>query len=311
MTPQSTVVWASACLIAGLVAGTVHGADRVAAVSTGDAQLGLLGWALAAVMFAGLLAVSIGMRQFYRNKCQLLQTEIERLEERLQTADSQRSRFVEIASFDLRSPITAIVGFLDWIDTSDTELPRQVRDSHLHIREGCSQMISILDDILDLARFDVVTSAPVFESVDLNTLCESVCEDLKLFAVRNDQRIYLDLTADCVAWADLAICRTVLSNALNAFTTTAVPRAAITLRTRHVGAQVWLELEYELTHAEHQKPSQLQLDWTEIPANASSGMLLAGQLLERIQGEIHCFNAPGKGLLTRLCFQRPRKHAAA
>jgi signal transduction histidine kinase len=75
--------------------------------------------------------------------------------EALQRADQLKNDFVQHVSYELRSPLTNIIGFTELLALPDTGplTPRQ-RDYVSHIGSSSSVLLTIVNDILDLATVD-------------------------------------------------------------------------------------------------------------------------------------------------------------
>jgi signal transduction histidine kinase len=75
--------------------------------------------------------------------------------EALQRADQLKNEFVQHVSYELRSPLTNIIGFTELLALPDTGplTPRQ-RDYVGHIGSSSSVLLTIVNDILDLATVD-------------------------------------------------------------------------------------------------------------------------------------------------------------
>ncbi|SFK66356.1 Signal transduction histidine kinase [Mesorhizobium albiziae] len=75
--------------------------------------------------------------------------------EALQRADQLKNDFVQHVSYELRSPLTNIIGFTELLALPDTGplTPRQ-RDYVGHIGSSSSVLLTIVNDILDLATVD-------------------------------------------------------------------------------------------------------------------------------------------------------------
>jgi signal transduction histidine kinase len=75
--------------------------------------------------------------------------------EALQRADQLKNDFVQHVSYELRSPLTNIIGFTELLGLPDTDplTPKQ-RDYVDHIGSSSSVLLTIVNDILDLATVD-------------------------------------------------------------------------------------------------------------------------------------------------------------
>jgi signal transduction histidine kinase len=112
--------------------------------------------------------------------------------EALQRADKLKNDFVQHVSYELRSPLTNIIGFTELLALPDTGplTPRQ-RDYVDHIGSSSSVLLTIVNDILDLATVDAgIMELDIGEvRVDhtIRTAADLVSERLR------DHRIKLDV----------------------------------------------------------------------------------------------------------------------
>ncbi len=75
--------------------------------------------------------------------------------EALQKADQLKNDFVQHVSYELRSPLTNIIGFTELLTMPDTgPLNERQRDYVDHIASSSSVLLTIVNDILDLATVD-------------------------------------------------------------------------------------------------------------------------------------------------------------
>jgi len=75
--------------------------------------------------------------------------------EALQRADQLKNDFVQHVSYELRSPLTNIIGFTELLGLPDTgPLTRRQREYVDHIGTSSSVLLTIVNDILDLATVD-------------------------------------------------------------------------------------------------------------------------------------------------------------
>ena len=75
--------------------------------------------------------------------------------EALQKSDQLKNDFVQHVSYELRSPLTNIIGFTELLQIPDTgPLTQRQREYVDHIGSSSSVLLTIVNDILDLATVD-------------------------------------------------------------------------------------------------------------------------------------------------------------
>ena len=72
-----------------------------------------------------------------------------------EAASRAKSDFLAIMSHELRTPLNAILGYSQLIELGISgELPQEVRDQIGRIRNAANHLLGLVNDILDLSRFD-------------------------------------------------------------------------------------------------------------------------------------------------------------
>lgn len=113
----------------------------------------------------------------------------------LETASRAKDRFLASMSHELRTPLNAILGFTGTLlmglpgplNEEQTKQLRTVRSSGRHL-------LSLINDLLDLARIESGKIELNFESIDCKELLEEVAVGLKPIA--DEKQIGLSVTAD-------------------------------------------------------------------------------------------------------------------
>ncbi|OQP86171.1 alkaline phosphatase [Rhizobium rhizosphaerae] len=95
--------------------------------------------------------------------------------EALQMADALKNDFVQHVSYELRSPLTNIIGFADLLKTPafGTLTPRQAEYVD-HIATSSSLLLTIVNDILDLATVDAGIVELDLSEIDLGEFLDEV-----------------------------------------------------------------------------------------------------------------------------------------
>ncbi|HMB47286.1 MAG TPA: ATP-binding protein [Afifellaceae bacterium] len=100
--------------------------------------------------------------------------------EALEAADRLKSDFIQHVSYELRSPLTSIIGFAEMIadETIGTLNPQQSEYME-HITASSSSLMAIVNDILDLATVDAGIMALNIAEVDIRQAAEASVEGLR------------------------------------------------------------------------------------------------------------------------------------
>ena len=100
--------------------------------------------------------------------------------EALMEADRQKTDFVGLVSYELRSPLTNIVGFAQLLgDPKFGDLNTKQRDYTRHILTSSQAVMTIVDDILDLATVDAGIMRLDLSTVDVAATIAAAIEGVK------------------------------------------------------------------------------------------------------------------------------------
>ena len=113
-------------------------------------------------------------------------------------AANLRNNFVHHVSFELRSPLTAIIGFSEMLTegTAGPLTPRQ-HEYAGHIRQSSDALLAIIDDILDLATIDRDALELQLSDVDIAAAMNAAAQGVqdRLAELKIDLRIVATPTA--------------------------------------------------------------------------------------------------------------------
>ncbi len=95
----------------------------------------------------------------------------------LEAADRLKTSFLENISYEIRTPLTSIVGFAETLEygLAGPLTPKQ-KDYVNNIHESSNDLKAIIDGIIDLSTIDAGAMELQFEKVDIATLMEEVAE---------------------------------------------------------------------------------------------------------------------------------------
>ena len=110
----------------------------------------------------------------------------------LQDADRLKSAFVHHVSYELRSPLTNIIGFAQLLDEPSVgSLNDKQREYLGYIGQSSSALLAIINDILDLATIDAGAMTLDLKPVDIRAAVDAAAEGLKDRLA--EQNIHLDI----------------------------------------------------------------------------------------------------------------------
>jgi signal transduction histidine kinase len=105
----------------------------------------------------------------------------------LRRADQLKNEFVQHVSYELRSPLTNIIGFTELLELPVTgKLTGKQREYVGHISTSSATLLAIVNDILDLASIDAGMMELDLEDVDVPSLADSALSALAARFLENN-----------------------------------------------------------------------------------------------------------------------------
>ncbi len=96
----------------------------------------------------------------------------------LHSLDEMKSKFISLAAHELRSPLTAISGYLELLLDGDSERFTELQRDYLKIIQSSTrQLLATTNDLLDLTRLEAGRVELVLQPTDLAALLRSVIAD--------------------------------------------------------------------------------------------------------------------------------------
>jgi signal transduction histidine kinase len=93
---------------------------------------------------------------------------------RLEASESQNRRFVAEVAHELRTPLTALVGEASLIEARLDELPADARRPAELLVADVRRLRTLVEDLMELSRFDAGAEEPVLAPVDVGSTVASI-----------------------------------------------------------------------------------------------------------------------------------------
>jgi signal transduction histidine kinase len=231
-----------------------------------------------------------------------LYNELDEKSVQLRAASEAKSRFLANVSHELRAPVTAIIGLGRLLsdDASDPLTPDQNRQVEL-IRGSAADLLSLVNDLLDLAKAEAGRLEPTWTDVDLKAVFGQLRGTLRPLTTRSEVDFVVEepavarLRSDEVLLAQ--VLRNLLTNAIK-FTAEGSVRLAVT--------QVGAEVEFTVADTGAGIPAELHErifeEFYQVPGSQALsgkgtglGLPYARRLVGILGGALRVTSEPGKG----------------
>ena len=134
--------------------------------------------------------------------------------ERGDFAESSKDQLILNLAHDLRTPLTSILGYLDFILKGDDLTPEQVRD-HASIAFAKSQRLErLIEELFEITRMNYGMIAINKKPIDLSELLEQLNVELYPLMERNQLVTRLQVTPHLNIWGDGELLARVFENLL-------------------------------------------------------------------------------------------------
>ncbi|MBE7550915.1 MAG: hybrid sensor histidine kinase/response regulator [Anaerolineales bacterium] len=149
--------------------------------------------------------------------------ELTKANEALSHTDVMKSRFINLAAHELRTPLAAIHGYLSLLTASDSPVIAHADEKTLQVIEGVvtgvDRLRGIVQDMLDVTRIEAGTLQLRYAPIGLSFILDKIKRDFKnVVAKRQQTMIIADASHIPTMWADgervTQILRNLVSNAV-------------------------------------------------------------------------------------------------
>ncbi len=123
--------------------------------------------------------------------------ELRETAQRLQELDRLKSEFLANMSHELRTPLNSVIGYAEMILMGvDGELTDEMREDVLAIYENGQHLLSMINDILDLAKIEAGRMSLDIHPIDLRTILEEIASSGEGLLQKQGSSVKLEVIVD-------------------------------------------------------------------------------------------------------------------
>jgi signal transduction histidine kinase len=117
-------------------------------------------------------------------------SELEAVNLKLSEANHLKDVFLSTASHELKTPLTSVIGYAELLDDNDERMTHEQRGEFLRrLRAEAGRLLSLIEDILDLARIESGKLALRCVSMSVNEVAHAAVETTRLLARKHGVEI--------------------------------------------------------------------------------------------------------------------------
>jgi signal transduction histidine kinase len=165
-------------------------------------------------------------------------------ERALAEAERLKRDFVGNVSYELRTPLTTIIGYSELLDRQGSALPDRARGHLAAVRTAAAQLARSIDDVLDMAMMDAGEMALTLGDVDVLQLMSTARE--KALREADQSEVAIEITAEPgvgVIRADARRLGQVLDHLMENALRSTPPGGTVRLKARHTFGEVQISVE--------------------------------------------------------------------
>jgi signal transduction histidine kinase len=235
-----------------------------------------------------------------------------RLYEEARRANAGKADFLAVVSHDLRTPLTAIIGYAELLELGVPEaLPRGARQPIRRIQTSAKHLLYLLNELLAFARLDAGREEARLQEIDLRDVGAEVVEVVEPLAVARGLEFHVLMPNDpVIAVTDPNKLRQILLNLLgNATKYTDSGRISLELDVTQSGVQIRVRdtgVGIAPEHLTHIFEPFWQVDSTRRSKDGGTGLGLSvvERLVRLLSAELTVASEPGVGTTFTLTLSR-------
>ena len=235
--------------------------------------------------------------------------------ETLKRANRVKTEFLASMSHELRTPLNAIIGFADLLVASPREdLSPRARESLERIRRNGTHLLTLINDVLDLAKAESGRVDVRLAEVDLGQLARACVAEVDSLREGKSIELVVDAPAGLAVVSDAQRVRQILLNLLsNAIKFTEEGQVKVAIadgeEVRVAVSDTGLGIPEHLLPELFKEFSQLETGDGKRYAGTGIGLALSRRLAHALGGDIEVTSKVGKGSTFTLVLPRAKRDA--
>lgn len=252
-----------------------------------------------------LVAIAIDRTQLHEN---LKHANIKLLE-----LDKLKDEFVSLTSHELRSPLTAINGYLSLVLRPETKLDEKTREKLKRVYESGERLVALVNDMLDVSRIESGRIQLNPQRFSLSQLVSEVKDELATKSGVKKLQLVLTVEKEYEVIADKAKIRQVIINILDNAIKFTPEKGLINMKISQNGPMVEMLIsDTGIGISQEDLPKLFtkfgRLDSSYIGISVSQGtglgLYISKKLIEASGGKIEAESAQGKGTCFRFTLKK-------
>ena len=139
--------------------------------------------------------------------------ELRRMNERLSKADQLKSEFLAVMSHELRTPLTAIIAFSEILLYEGENLSSQQRDYLEEIFESSHQLLSQINDILNMSKIEAGLVRLDRQPTDIKQIADSIANIISPLLMKKNIQFNININPTMtIIMADYDKIRHIINN---------------------------------------------------------------------------------------------------
>jgi signal transduction histidine kinase len=259
--------------------------------------------------------VCAALLEAQRRRLFAVNSELRKRNGELELAKQQQGKFLSTISHELRSPVNSILGFVELIDEREAELRPRSRENLAHVRQSGQHLLSLINDLLDLAKAEAGRMEVDVCRFDLTPVVHDVAELTRALVRTRPVTVQVRAPEHCEVESDPVRLRQILLNLTSnaaKFTPEGVieilvykDHTTLVIEVTDTGVGIPDEAQKLIFEAFRQVHQGLGVGGTGL------GLSIVSHLMDLLGGHIEVESTVGRGSTFRLAFGAVSRQVAA